>query len=204
VDPVQTLYDETSLALRMQVAAGFAIPPILPFRETVTVKSGERIEADAELQSRLNAGLKAIAEVNWCMPLRLKLDTSNEEFTLPVDPVISLSGKNLITRRYVAKSEKRGSVKEYWSQDDWSITISGILIADTADELKVLIKKLREICEQGKTGVGVTNDLLNNYMDITRLAIYDFDFPHTKGEENQSFVIKAWSDDLFQLIEENK
>lgn len=204
MDVVQQINDDTSLALRVSFATGFSMPPIIPFKDTVVVKKGESLESSAELQSRLKAGLNAIAEANWSMPLRFKLDTDNVEFTLPVDPIISMSGKNIIVRRYVSKSEKRGSIKERWSQDDWVITISGVLIADSAAELKEMVKQLREICEKGKTGVAVINDLFNNYMDILRIAIEDFDFPHTKGEENQAFTIKAYSDDVFQLLEENK
>lgn len=215
IDPVKIIDDKTSIALRYQVATGLAIPPIIPVKTNVSVKKNESdevdsiivsvknsatIEADEGLKSKLNAGLAAIAQSNFQVPVTLKLDTQAAGFTLPVDPIISLSGKNIITRRYVSKSSKAGSIKERWSQDDWDITISGALIADDEASLGEQCAALREICEQGKNGVSITCDLLNSYMGIYRMVIEQFDFPFTKGIENQAFSIKGYSDDVYSLL----
>jgi hypothetical protein len=60
---------------------------------------------------------------------------------------------------------------------------------------------LREYLEAAES-VHIVCDLLNNVFEITRIAIESYDFPFTKGIENQAFTIKAYSDDNYQLLEE--
>ena len=120
---------------------------------------------------------------------------------LPVDPLVSVSEKNIIARRYVAKSERRGSIKERWSMDDYEITISGVLMTDADNTLAHYIQQLRHYCE-AKESVVVVCDMLNSLYDVTRVSIESCDYPFTKGEENQMFTIKAYSDDLYDLLTE--
>ena len=62
------------------------------------------------------------------------------------------------------------------------------------------ITDLRNVCELGKRGVAIKNDLLNNVYNITRIAIETYDFPFTKGTGNQDFVLKAYSDEMYDLL----
>lgn len=202
MDPVQFINDKTSIALEYQFATGFAFPPIIPFKDTVYVKDADQVEGDADLKDRLQSGLAGIAASNYVTPITLKDENTGISLILPVDPLISISGKNIITRRYVSKSNMKGSIKERWSQDDYQINIAGVLIADSADELKSQVQALRTILENGKNGLSITCDLLNNYMDILNIAVEDYEFPHTKGVENQAFTIKAYSDSTYSLLEE--
>lgn len=201
MDPVQKIDDATSIARRSQIAAGYSLPPIVPLRTKVVVKTGQSADADADLKQRLESG--TVRNIAIECPILLGLDGENL-WTLPVDPIVSLSGKNIIIRRNVSKSKKRGSVKERWSQDDWSITIDGVIIGETYEDMCDYVKTLREICERGKKGVDIVSDFLNNYMDIWRIAIEDYDFPFTPGMENQRFSIKAYSDDISDLLVEVK
>ena len=120
---------------------------------------------------------------------------------MPCDPVISVQCRNVITRRYVAKSQMRGSIKERWSQDDYEIDISGALTADSPEELADMVATLREILER-KEAVPVVCDFLQDHYDVTRMAVESFSFPFTKGATNQQFTIKAYSDDGYTLLEE--
>ena len=201
MDPIQIINDGTSISLRWPIATGFALPPIIPFKEVVSVQGNNDKESNAELQARLASGLKEIAAANYLMPVSLQvINGVDSPFVLPIDPLVSLSGKNIVVRRYVSKSEKRGSIKEYFAQDDYDVGIAGVLIADTADQLNVMIQELRTICEQGKNGLSITNDLLNNYLDIHNIIIEEYEFPFTKGAENQAFNIKGYSDDSYDLL----
>ena len=57
MDPVKYINDATNIALEHQNALGFALPPIIFFKDTVSVKDGKSVEGNAELQNRLKSGL---------------------------------------------------------------------------------------------------------------------------------------------------
>jgi hypothetical protein len=134
--------------------------------------------------------------------VRLRYEDDLEWWTLPLDPVISISGKNIIVRRDVLKKNNedlgvRGSIKEIWSQDDYEVNIAGVLIGK--DELpEFQLRKLRDFCESRRI-VEVESKLFSIF-NINRLAIEEYSFPFTKGIENQMYTIKAYSDDVFDLI----
>lgn len=117
------------------------------------------------------------------------------------DPIIALDSKNIVTRRYVAKSNMRGSIKESWSQDDWSIQIDGLLLAENSDELEKKISSLRAECDK-RNNVKVECEFLVKMFHITRIVIDSYSFPHTKGMNAQLYSIKAYSDEDYQLVEE--
>lgn len=116
---------------------------------------------------------------------------------LPFDPVISVQGKNVITRRYVAKGTSRGTVKELWSEDDLDIDIAGLLIGKDADELQEQIYRLREILTAGE--MIVAGELMDWY-NVQSVVVESFSFPHTKGLNAQAYQIKCYSDDLTNLL----
>lgn len=138
------------------------------------------------------------------VPLRLKWEDETEWFTLPLDPVVSVQGGNTIVRQGCAKQlsenyQRRGSVKEVWSQDDYEVNIAGMIIG--ADEYTFpdeALRRLRAYCEEQKV-VEVQCELLETF-GITRLTIEKYDFAHTAGTQNQQFAIKAYSDDNFSLL----
>jgi hypothetical protein len=136
-------------------------------------------------------------------PLRIKWEDEQEWWTLPFDPVVSVSGKNIIVRRNVLKqdnltSSRRGSVKEAWSQDDYNINIAGVFIGENGEFPNDDIMKLRRYCEARKV-VEVESDLFCLF-NITKMAIESYDLPFTKGVENQMYTLKGYSDDSFELL----
>lgn len=134
------------------------------------------------------------------MPLEIQVPGKNKMWTFPWEPVITVKGKNVITRRRVAKSEKRGTIKEYWTQDDYEINIQGMMMnyfqeqSYPTDDVDIL----RQICE-ARQSLRVNCELLELF-GIQQIVIEDFDLPFTKGENVQGYVIKAYSDDLFDLL----
>lgn len=138
-------------------------------------------------------------------PLRLKFGSEGEDawWTLPYDPVMSISGKNTIVRRNVLKNysdrnERRGTVKELWCLDDYEINIAGVLIGRDGEMPTDDIVKLRKYCE-GRESVDVESDLFCLF-NICRMSIESFELPFTKGCENQAYTLKGYSDDKFDLL----
>ena len=205
-NPVDFIHEETNLAKQMTSALGYAQPMVLPFRDIVVV-SGKQINVsgDPAVEAKAREGLANLGDNFFQCPLSFVTGEKNEEkWNLPVDPLVSVNGKNVIKRRYVAKANakdnRRGSIKECWSQDDYEITIAGVLIAEDHASLVEMIKKLREICDKDEA-VKVVCEYINESYGIHNIAIESYDFPFTKGMENQSFTIKAYSDDSYELLE---
>ena len=201
INPVDFIHEETNLAKQMTSALGYAQPMVLPFGKDITVIANKRIEIVSQSELKSTEGLSNLGDNFFQCPLSFMID--GEEWRLPVDPLVSVNGKNVIKRRYVAKSSNRGSIKECWSQDDYEISISGVIIAEDAEKLAVHLSNLRKVCNMAES-VEVVSEFLNDprTFGINRIAIESYDFPFTKGLENQSFTIKAYSDDSYKLLEE--
>lgn len=150
-----------------------------------------------------NATAAAVLGVPHACPLRIKRADEAEWWQLPIEPVVAVSGKNTIVSRAIAKTTRRGTVKEYWNQDDYTISISGLFIADEFGELPENdIRTLRAYCETPEA-LEVESPLLTLFA-ITHIVIESYEFPFTKGMENQLFTINALSDDNFTLLEEQE
>lgn len=132
------------------------------------------------------------------MPLTMRIERDGEEeWLLPYEPMVSVNGQNIITRRNVNKGKTRGSVKERWVQDDYSITIEGVLIGEN-DYPYDDVKKLVRICESAK--VEVCSPLLDEVWGISRIVIESYDFPKTVGANNQAYTLKCYSDETYKLL----
>ena len=201
-NPVDFIHEETNLAKHVTNALGYAQPMVLPFKDIVIV-SGKQINVGSNpaVEAKAREGLANLGDNFFQCPLSFMID--GVEWRLPVDPLVSVSGKNVIKRRYVAKSSNRGSIKECWSQDDYDVNISGVIIAEDAVKLAEHLSNLRKVCNMAES-VEIVSEFLNNpsTFGINRIAIESYDFPFTKGLENQSFTIKAYSDDSYMLLEE--
>jgi len=124
-----------------------------------------------------------------------------DDFVFPIDPFVSLSFRNVIARRYVAKGTTRGTIKERWTEDDVEITISGVFISENENEYPTQVATLMEIFAAHES-VEVQCAMLND-RGITRIAIESVDLPHTKSMDAQAFEIKAFSDDVFEFLQYN-
>jgi hypothetical protein len=121
------------------------------------------------------------------------------DFEFPIDPFISLSFKNSITRRQVAKGSTRGTIKESWTQDDVEITISGVFIND-AGTYPEEVAWLQEYFDLHQA-IDVSCEMLKK-RGIDQIVIESLELPFTKGTNNQAFQIKAYSDDVFELLKQ--
>lgn len=199
-----------NLALR---AMGLTkVPPYWLFREnnfhgvnlgymsaakTIPDSSGFDLEtmSDAELEDVVRTNATGVPMV---LPLRFQLEESGaQEWLFPMEPMISVNGQNILVRRNVSKGKIRGSIKERWTQDDYSVRIEGILMGMDGKYPEADVAKLRSFCEAGH--VKALNPLLEIF-GISQLAIESWDIPFTSGTINQNYTIQAYSDDIYKLL----
>lgn len=199
-----------NLALR---AMGLTkVPPYWLFREnnfhgvnlgymsaakTIPDSSGFDVEtmSDAELEDVVRTNATGVPMV---LPLRFQLEESGaQEWLFPMEPMISVNGQNILVRRNVSKGKIRGSIKERWTQDDYSVRIEGILMGMDGKYPEADVAKLRSFCEAGH--VKALNPLLEIF-GISQLAIESWDIPFTSGTINQNYTIQAYSNDIYKLL----
>ena len=135
------------------------------------------------------------------MPLSLKLEEPGaREWLLPLEPMISLTGRHIIKRRQVNKGLIRGSIKERWAQDDYEVTIEGLLMGTDGRYPEADVARLKNFCEAA--AVTALSPLLEVF-GISRLVIESWEMPFTAGAANQNYTIKAYSDDIYKLLLSN-
>lgn len=141
----------------------------------------------------------AVGVIHSQMPMTISRKDGSEKFLLPFEPLVSISGKNVIARRKVAKADGKGTVKERWSRDDYEVTIQGVLTsADMSRYPSGYMKKLVALFDE-RRAVEVEQGVLEVF-GIRYLAIESVSFPHTKGLNNQNYEIKAYSDNPVDLL----
>jgi hypothetical protein len=187
-----------NMALRV---IGGKVPPYWLFHDTelADVDSAEydsvRAMSDWELEETVRTNALGVP---MQLPMRLKLEEAGaEEWLLPMEPMVSLTGQNIITRRHVNKGRVRGSIKERWAQDDYSITVEGILMGMDGKYPEEDVARLRSFCEAAH--VTVLNPLLEIF-GISHMVIESWDIPFTSGTANQNYTLKAQSDDIYKLL----
>lgn len=184
------------------------LPPIpfLPFRN----EDGVLKPKVSALESTTWQADFPLDEAQQFFPLSMSIDGGTTWFRLPYEPLISIVGKNVIAKRRVAKwsadatNNLTGTIKERWSQDDYEITITGVLIGSIlrgtvhdcfpqSDFLQ--LKKILTNAKQIKV-----NCPPFELLDIHNIVIDDFSFPFTKGENVQAYEIKCCSDSSYNLL----
>lgn len=179
---------------------GTKIPPYwLMNRISVTEVSGNDFgELDAWSDEELADAIRTNANgVPMCMSVEIR-PNGGDWWLLPLEPLVSITGKNVIVKRTVAKGKNRGSIKERWCQDDYEIKIEGALIDLTREAYpKEDVKRLRDCCEAATWEVrGPLFEIYN----ITRVVVERYEMPFTAGVQNQGYTITAYSDDTYKLL----
>jgi Domain of unknown function (DUF6046) len=182
------------------------LPTLPPYQQNKDVVVA-RIKADitAKTDQQLADEIRySMFGKPMAMPLILQLPTVNaQEWLLPLEPFITLSGGNVIARRTVAKAQFKGTIKERWSQDDYSIQIEGMLQGKTDMEYPHDdVEKLRKFCT-ARTAIKVLCPILALF-EINQIVIEKWDIPFTKGENMQGYTIQAYSDDSYKLLIEEE
>lgn len=179
--------------------------PFLPLKNTTTIANGGAVEPFTNLWE----ADPPQKEEDQFFPLSFSID-QREWFLFPYEPMINISGKNNIIRRNVAKwnndnnGKLSGTIKERWSQDDYTITITGVLMGslltgDVSDCYPISdFKRLADLLTTSKE-IYVRCEPLQ-LLKINRIVVEDFSFPFTKGENVQAYEIKAYSDFSYNLL----
>lgn len=191
------------------------VPPYAMFREndfhgvnTGYLKNGKVIEnptdfkvslmSDEELEEVIRTNANGVPMV---MPLRFQLEEPGaKEWEFPVEPMVSVQCQHILTRRHVSKGKVRGSIKERWTQDDYTIHIEGILMSKDGKYPKDDVAILKNFCEKGQ--VKALSVFLEVF-GISQVAISSWSFPFTSGATNQNYTIEAYSDDVARLLVSN-
>ena len=151
--------------------------------------------SDAELEEVVRTNALGVPMV---MPLRFQLEESGaKEWLFPIEPMISLNGQNILVRRHGSKGTIKGSIKERWTQDDYTVRIEGILMSRDGKYPDEDVATLKNFCEAGH--VKALCPLLEIF-GISQLAIESWDIPFTTGLTNQNYTITAYSDDIYKLL----
>lgn len=171
------------------------LPPFHAFLERAT--EGKDGYSLAPADNRQAAAAFNAKGVPMQCPLWMRLE-GEDWWLLPYEPIITVNGKNVIVKKQVAKGKVRGSIKERWSQDDYQISINGILMNPEGpgypDED---VKELKRLCEAAKVQVMCP---LFEIFGINQIVIESYDFPHTSGPNNQAYTIGASSDEIYKLL----
>lgn len=138
-------------------------------------------------------------ETHYIVPVSLAKESDPDNmFSIPTDPMVGVSGGNTIVKREVADGSIRGTVKEMWRRNDWDIAISGILMSDENGTVEEYASRLVELCEARECLI-IDCEYLNDVFGVTKIAVSQVVFNPTPGTDNQEFVIKAVSDDNYNL-----
>jgi len=155
-------------------------------------------KSDSITVRHVGALVKSGLPVAMVLPLWIGLK-EDAEWMFPIEPLISISSKNIIVKRNVAKPKHRGTIKERWAEDDFQINIQGTFVnPDLHTYPKSDVEQLMTYISQ-KRALSVKNSLFE-MLDIHQIVIESYSFPFSKGENVQNFTIDAYSDSLYQLF----
>lgn len=144
------------------------------------------------------------------------VDLYGKSYRLPVSlggydlpyPVIRVNGGNRIVETDL--TEVRGSMKEFISEEDITITIQGLLIDNSGDYPEDQVKELLKLFRSGKTLElrSVISDLFLLTPDNqgeTNVAVYNWNFPEAPGVKNvRGYEVVLKSDTPFDLYLEDE
>lgn len=174
------------------------LPPYWLFNEPVPAGLTPPMDAIAGLSDEQLA--EVIATNAKGVPMVFPLYFAEEGgpwWMLPYEPQVTIQGSNVLVKKQVQKGAVRGTIKERWSQGDYSISISGIFMGEDGQYPAEDVKKLRSFCEAGK--VLVKSPQMELY-SINQIVVEDFSIPFTAGQANQAYTINAVSDDIYKLL----
>ena len=172
-------------------------PPFLFNHPHVSLPEGEYPDVERPLsEEELEEVQTNALGLPMQFPLSFALEGA-EPWLLPQEPMITITGQHILTKRQVAKGKIRGSIKERWTLDDYSIRIEGVIIGVDGRYPKAEVQRLKEYLEAAKVSAYCP---IFELFGITRMVFESWEFPHTSGEANQNYSIQALSDDTYKLL----
>ena len=174
------------------------VPPPFHFNHPhVSLPEGEYPDVDRPLsEEELEEVQTNALGLPMQFPLSFALEGA-EPWLLPQEPMITITGQHILAKRQVAKGKIRGSIKERWTLDDYSIRIEGVIIGVDGRYPKAEVQRLKEYLEAAKVSAYCP---IFELFGIIRIVFESWEFPHTSGEANQNYSIQALSDDTYKLL----
>lgn len=176
------------------------IPPYFMFGDVdmAEIPEGQYKDLDVLTDGELEELVKTnVLGVPMVFPLQMRISGS-DWWTLPMEPLITVNGTNVIIKKQISKGNVRGSIKERWTQGDYQLNIEGALINLHGDDYPWDdVRRLKEHCEAASVEVACP---LFEAFSINRIVIEDYSFPFTSGRQSQAYRITASSDDIYRLL----
>lgn len=194
---------------------GLKVPPyIVPFGQVDGWQSFRFLDPKASVDSKEFAKIQRMTDTEldsyvrnnangtpMMLPLTIKMEEQGEKsWLLPYEPMISINGSHVLIRRQVSKGKVRGSIKERWTQDDYTINVQGIILGEDGEYPTDEVERLRKHLEFGK--LQVWNPLLEVF-GISHIVVESWSIPFTSGMSNQNYTFTAYSDDIYKLLIED-
>lgn len=166
--------------------------------------SGRSNSADKEFTAKGSVVREQYLGVEILLPVRFYLN----QLPLMYLPycVVNIHGKKTIVKTPMV--QRKGTVKEQYNIDDYSIGIKGFLIGRDRKFPEAEINNLRQLFE-AQTAVQIDNALTNIFLtdpalssdEQRRVVIEDFDLPEVQGgrEYVRPFTMQLESDSVFTL-----
>jgi len=128
----------------------------------------------------------------------LKDQATNPLLGLRIDSVlIDASLANVVKRTRI--TGRAGTVKEYITEDDVSITIRGALFGDIKDQYPEDMTTLINMCRTG-TSLEIDSVFLNDHFKVYNIVVDSLRFAQRHGGmQKQAFELKAFSDVPYEL-----
>lgn len=175
--------------------------PFLPVQIEERIKTEEAWDPQEVWMNDRN-----LSDTEQFFPFSFKRENEDQFYLLPWEPMISISARNIIAKRHVAKAGSKliGTIKERISTDDFEITITGAFYGEKMRGAypetypREDMERLRDyflIPER----LQVKSEPLQ-ILGINYISIEEVNFPFTKGENVQAYEIKAVSDFDWDLV----
>lgn len=180
--------------------------PVIPFlplknENNVSSNKGRAINLEDNWTTR-----DAVEEQRQFFPLSFSFKENGQKWLFPYEPMMNISSGNSVVKRNVAKQGNKltGTIKERWSQKDFDITITGVLIGSIMQGKpedcfpREHFIKLFEFLKHSKEIFIYSYPL--ELLGITKIVVEDYSFPFTKGENVQAYELKLTSDYSYELL----
>ena len=151
----------------------------------------------------LNQIGKAIAGKN-VLGKPMFMDVTIDGVRLPNEPLITITGKKVIVETVVVGSERRGTVKEFITTEDYQIKIEGICIEPNVKAYPLAqVESIINLIDKDEA-LDFSNEIAELF-GINRIVIKDHGWGNMKGKPfSQSYYLTCISDEDFYATINNK
>jgi len=123
----------------------------------------------------------------------------DKTWTLPIAPLVSISGRKHIEETVLTGSSTRGSVKELISTLDYDVNIKGVLMNNESNDLPETDLELLYELYESKGAVGI-ECRLTTIFNVTEVVIHNIELPEMEGVQHvQVFELRCTSDEDFTM-----